>query len=164
MAEDEFDELLEDEEPRPIPKGPGRTGQFPKKGRPRRRTRRSPLSRRRRSSCFRSGLWTSCWPSTPTRSFLRARSRFSGITSGIRSKEKRTRAERQAAADAITSEASWATEQEYVDFQLEVTKAQFERLPEAPDTKITMADRLARTERYARWRWQAFLAGEVASL
>lgn len=83
---------------------------------------------------------------------------------GYSVKEKRTRAERQAAADAITSEASWATEQEYVDFQLEVTKAQFERLPPAPDSKITMADRLARTEKYARWRWQAFLAGEVVSL
>lgn len=81
---------------------------------------------------------------------------------GYSASEKRTAAERQAAADRIVGGESSLTEESYVAQQVEITKAQW-REP-APDSVQSLEDAVARTASYARWRWNAFQAGEVASL
>lgn len=56
------------------------------------------------------------------------------------------------------------SESEYVTREVEITRRQMQiaSLKDTLDTKGR--GRLERAERYARWRYRSFLAGEVASL
>jgi hypothetical protein len=80
---------------------------------------------------------------------------------GYSPSEKRTQAERNAAAERILGEqrAGPLTEESYVAHQLAITRLQMQQGLKDPDGK-----RLERCEAYARWRWKGFHAGEIASL
>lgn len=59
---------------------------------------------------------------------------------------------------------SW-DEETYVAHHLEQTKLfHAQTSPQATLSTVTLDDRLERAERYARWRYNGFLAGEIASL
>jgi hypothetical protein len=57
------------------------------------------------------------------------------------------------------------TEAEYVLQELEATREYIASLKVSDKTTPeAIRQRLERTERYARWRYQSFLGGEIASL
>jgi len=53
---------------------------------------------------------------------------------------------------------SW-TEEEFVAFELRITRQQYRH-----ESEEKLADRMKRSERYLRWRYRGFIAGEIASL
>ena len=70
---------------------------------------------------------------------------------------------------ALPGRTALISEQDYVDRELAVTRSQIERgvIKEYIDTRdgpTKGEGRLDRCERYARWRYRAYLDGEVASL
>ena len=99
---------------------------------------------------------------------------------GYTESEKRTRAERDEAAERMLRkaglEAKGITEESYVQEQLQLTREYVKQLkplvraPQDPPTVIdktspqAVKERLARAEKYARWRYRGFVEGEVASL
>lgn len=52
---------------------------------------------------------------------------------------------------------------EYVALQVGITRAQL-GVVVARNAVLDPEGRLARTERYARWRWQGFVDGQISSL
>jgi hypothetical protein len=91
----------------------------------------------------------------------RLRQRF-----GYTSSERRTMAERDAAAARMLGRSSsFPSEQEYVAQALEGARAHHtETSSGATLSTVSSGDRLRRAEAYARWRYRGFLRGEVASL
>jgi hypothetical protein len=106
----------------------------------------------------------------------RIRDRFGYVSS-----EKRTKAERDAVAERILRKeglrAQGITEESYVQDQLEQTRLYIARMlrphvkaPQDPPTVVdktspeAIQERLRRAEKYARWRYRGFVAGEIASL
>jgi len=84
---------------------------------------------------------------------------------GYSSSEKRTKAERDAAAARMRGSGAPLTEEIYVAQAVEGARMHFEQTsPLATTSTKTLEETLQRAERYARWRYHGFLSGEVASL
>jgi hypothetical protein len=99
---------------------------------------------------------------------------------GYTESEKRTKAERDEAAERMLRkaglEARGITEESYVQEQLALTRGYVRQLkplvraPQDPPTVIdktspqAVEERLARAEKHARWRYRGFVEGEIASL
>jgi hypothetical protein len=96
------------------------------------------------------------------------------------SSEKRTKAERDQAAERMLRkaglEAGGITEESYVAEQLALTREYVRvlkplvRAPQDPSTVVdktspqAIQERLERAEKYARWRYRGFVEGEIGSL
>jgi len=90
----------------------------------------------------------------------------------LRARKQRELKEQLAAQEALAAppvrSCSWS-EDEYVAHELAVTRAQYPRDltvpgPDGKPVTFRKEERWAASERYLRWRYQAFLRGEVSSL
>lgn len=84
---------------------------------------------------------------------------------GYAASEGRTKVERDQTAARVLGRSFSLTEDEYVAQALEAARLFHDQTsPQATESTKTLADRLERAERYARWRYRGFRAGEVSSL